>query len=109
MSTQKTVYNKLFPKQKLSAEKVELALVDDIRSEMAIANKGAIDGIDMIEAAKRPLEKSLRDNKELSKKLERTKKSAIELGATDILREIQKYENQVKENIRSIDRILGGL
>ncbi len=109
MSTQKTVYNKLFSKQKLSAEKVELALVDDIRSEMAIANKGAIDGIDMIEAAKRPLEKSLRDNKELSKKLERTKKSAIELGATDILREIQKYENQVKENIRSIDRILGGL
>lgn len=115
MNTQKNVNQRLAKlytqdtKQELSSEKIELALVDDIRSEMAIANKGAIDGIDMIEAAKRPLEKSLRDNKELSKKLEITKKSAIELGATDILREIQKYENQVKENIKTIDRILGGL
>ena len=109
MSTHKTVYNKLFSKQELSAEKVELALVDDIRSEMAIANKGAIDSINLIYSAKRPLEKSLQDNKALSKKLESTKKSAIELGASDILREIQKYESQVKENIKSIDKILSGL
>jgi hypothetical protein len=93
----------------VKGEKVELGLVDDIRAEIVIANKGAIKSIDIIEAAKKPLEKSLQDNKSLLKKLERTKKSAIELGASDILKEIQKYESQVKENIKSIDKILGGL
>lgn len=111
MKTQREVFNKLFKEDKteLSAEKVELALIDDIRSEMATANKGAIKGIDMIEAAKKPLENSLRDNKSLVKKLERTKKSAIEIGASEILREVQKFEQQVKENIKAIDKILGGL
>ena len=99
--------NEYLAKQK--PQKVELALVDDVRAEMAQANKGAMKGIDMIEAAKRPLENSLRDNKELFKKLQRTKKSAIELGASDIIKELQKYERQVEENIKSIDKILGGL
>ena len=111
MSTKKRVFKKLAEVEKveLSAQKVDLALVDDIRAEMAQANKGAIKGIDMIESAKRPLENSLRDNRELFKKLQRTKKSAIELGANDILKELQKYERQVEENIKSIDKILGGL
>ena len=111
MDTQKEVFKQLFKEDKveLSAERVELALIDDIRSEMATANKGAIKGIDMIEAAKKPLENSLRDNKSLVKKLERTKKSAIEIGASEILREVQKFEQQVKENIKAIDKILGGL
>ena len=94
---------------KQEPQKVKLALVDDVRAEMAQANKGAMKGIDMIEAAKRPLENSLRDNKELFKKLQRTKKAAIELGASDILKELQKYERQVEENIKSIDKILSGL
>ena len=111
MKTQREVFNKLFKEDKteLETQKVELALIDDIRSEMATANKGAIKGIDMIEAAKKPLENSLRDNKSLVKKLERTKKSAIEIGASEILREVQKFEQQVKENIKAIDKILGGL
>ena len=111
MNTQKIVFNKLAEETKveLATQKVELALVDDIRAEMAQANKGAIKGIDMIEAAKRPLENSLKDNRELFKKLQRTKKSAIELGANDILKELQKYERQVEQNIKSIDKILAGL
>jgi len=39
MSTHKTVYNKLFSKQELSAEKVELALVDDFKQEYTQAIK----------------------------------------------------------------------
>ena len=111
MSTKQRVFKKLSEVEKveLSAQKIELALVDDIRAEMAQANKGAIKGIDMIESAKRPLENSLRDNRQLFKKLQRTKKSAMELGANDILKELQKYERQVEENIKSIDKILGGL
>ncbi len=103
MNTEKIAFNKV------AKIKTDLAIVDDIRAEMAQANKGAIKGIDMIESAKRPLENSLRDNRELFKKLQRTKKSAIELGANDILKELQKYERQVEENIKSIDKILGGL
>ena len=38
-----------------------------------------------------------------------TKKSAIELGVRDILKEVQKYERQVDENIKSINKILNGL
>ncbi len=110
MSNLKKIGNKLFKQTtELKSHDVELALIDDIRSEMATANKGAIKGIDMIEAAKRPLENSLRDNKSLVKKLARTKKSAIELGAFEILKEVQKFEQQVKENIKTIDKILGGL
>lgn len=111
MNTQNRVFKKLAQAEKveLSAQKIELALVDDIRAEIAQVNKGAIKGIDMIESAKRPLENSLRDNRQLLKKLQRTKKSAIELGANDILKELQKYERQVEENIKSIDKILGGL
>ena len=96
-------------KTELESHEIELGLIDDIRAEMAQANKGAIKGIDMIESAKRPLENSLKDNRQLFKKLQRTKKSAIELGANDILKELQKYERQVEENIKSIDKILGGL
>ena len=103
--SEKRVSKMLFSNQ----EKVELSLVDDIRAELAQANRGAIKGIDMIEAAKRPLETSLKDNKELLKKLAKTKKSAIELGATDILKELQKYERQVDENIKSIDKILASI
>ncbi len=104
------IYNKL-PKEKteLSVEKVALGLIDDIRADIAQANKGAMKGIDMIESAKKPLENSLRDNKSLFKKLQITKKSAIELGVKDILKEVQKYERQVDENIKSINKILNGL
>jgi cell division GTPase FtsZ len=37
MSTHKTVYNKLFSKQELSAEKVELALAQDLIKDAEIA------------------------------------------------------------------------
>ena len=98
-----------FEKTELATHKIELGLVDDIESEIASANKGAIKGIDMIEAAKKPLENSLKENKNLIKKIERTKKLAIELGATDVLKKIQKFESEVKENIKSIDKILSSI
>lgn len=94
---------------KEKVEKVELGLVDDIRAEIVTANKGAIKGIDMIEAAKKPLENSLKQNENLLKKIKKTKKSAIELGANDILKKVQKFETQVDENIKTIDKILSNI
>ena len=100
------VYSKL-PKQELA--KVELGLVDDIKEEMKTANSGAISAIDLAFKAIPLAEKSLKLNKSLLKKIENTKKAAIELGATDVLKTLQKQETQIKSNIDEVDKLLKGL
>ena len=102
------VYSKL-PNQELSAQKVELGLVDDIKEEMKTANSGAISAIDLAFKAIPLAEKSLKLNKSLLKKIENTKKAAIELGATDVLKTLQKQETQIKSNINEVDKLLKGL
>tara|TARA_R100001463_G_scaffold81677_3_gene136246 strand:+ start:1467 stop:1805 length:339 start_codon:yes stop_codon:yes gene_type:complete len=111
MNTQERIYSKLnsINKVELEAHKIELGAIDDIKKEMAAANKGAIRGIDMIEAAKKPLENSLKLNKSLFKKIAKSKKIAKELGASNALKQIEKFESQVNENIKSIDKILSGI
>ena len=49
MKTQREVFNKLFKEEKteLATQKVELGLIDDIKSEMKQANAGAISAIDL--------------------------------------------------------------
>ena len=96
-------------KVELKSEKIELGLIQDIESEISDAGKGARKGVDMIEAAKKPLENSLKQNENLLKKIKKTKKSAIELGANDILKKVQKFETQVDENIKTIDKILSNI
>ena len=97
------------PKQELTAQKVELGLVDDIKEEMKTANSGAISAIDLAFKAIPLAEKSLKLNKSLLKKIENTKKAAIELGATDVLKTLQKQETQIKSNINEVDKLLKGL
>ena len=96
-------------KVELKSEKIELGLIQDIEAEISNASKGARKGIDMIEAAKKPLENSLKQNENLLKKIKKTKKSAIELGANDILKKVQKFETKVDENIKTIDKILSNI
>lgn len=108
MSNYKRVLKHL-NKEKLAVQKVDLSLVDDIKSEMKQVNKGAISAIDLAFKAIPLAEKSLPLNKNLLKKIERTKKSAIELGATDVLKILQKYEVQIKSNIKEIQKLLKGL
>jgi len=55
------------PKQELSAQKVELGLIDDIKEEMKSANSGAISAIDLAFKAIPLAEKSLKLNKFLKK------------------------------------------
>ena len=100
------VYSKL-PKQELA--KVELGLVDDIKEEMKAANSGAISAIDLAFKAIPLAEKSLKLNKSLLKKIENTKKAAIELGATDVLKTLQKQETQIKSNIDEVNKLIKGL
>jgi hypothetical protein len=93
----------------LKSERVDLGLIQDIEADILKANQGAIKGIDMIEAAKKPLEASLKENRGLFKKIQGTKKSAIELGAMEILKKVQGFEKQVQENIKSIDKTLSNI
>ena len=93
----------------LKGERVELGLIQDIEADILKANQNAIKGIDMIEAAKKPLEASLKENRGLFKKIQGTKKSAIELGAMEILKKVQGFEKQVQENIKSIDKTLSNI
>jgi hypothetical protein len=97
------------PKENIELAKVELGLIQDIKAEMITVNKGAISAIDLAFKALPMAEKSLTLNKGLLKKLESTKKSAIELGATDILKDIQKFETQVKTNINEVEKLIKGL
>ena len=94
---------------KLGTHKVELGLIDDIKKEMGAANQGAMRAIDLAESAKTPAEKSLKLNKSLLEKIGKTKKAAIELGVTDVLKLLQTQEKQVKDNIDSIDKLLNAL
>ena len=111
MNTQREVFNKLFKEEKteLSAQKVELGLIDDIKSEMKQANAGAISAIDLAFKAIPLAEKSLKLNKNLLKKIGSTKKSAIELGANDILKILQKQETQIESNINEVEKLIKGL
>ena len=110
MNTTKTVYNRLFSKKtELESHKIELGLIQDIEAEMAQANKGAMTAIDLAEKAKTPAEKSLKLNKDLLKKIEKTKKAAIELGSNEVLKKVQNIEKQVKDNIQSIDKLITAL
>jgi len=93
----------------VKGERIDLGLIQDIEADILKANQGAIKGIDMIESAKKPLETSLKENRGLLKKIEGTKKSAIELGAMDILKKVQGFEKQVKENIKEIDKTLSNI
>tara|TARA_R110002074_G_scaffold19251_1_gene61492 strand:+ start:783 stop:1127 length:345 start_codon:yes stop_codon:yes gene_type:complete len=111
MDTLNKVYRKLNSdnKTELAKHKIELGLIDDIKEEMKQANKGGMKAIDLANDAKKPAEKSLKENQNLLKKIAKTKKAAIELGASDILKQVQKFEQQVKENIKTLDNILSAL
>ena len=101
------MYFPRFPRETLDF-RIETKEEDEPTTSPHETNLGENEVLD-IEAAKKPLENSLRDNENLLKKLQSTKKAAIELGAADILKEVQKFEIQVEENIKSIDKILNGL
>ena len=110
MSNLKSIGNKLFKQStELKSQDVELGLIDDIKSEMKQANAGAISAIDLAFKAIPLAEKSLKLNKNLFKKIQITKKSAIELGASDILKVLQKQETQINSNIKEVEKLIKGL
>jgi|TARA_R110002096_G_scaffold98187_2_gene218616 hypothetical protein len=93
----------------VKGEKIELSLIEDIRADMKKANSSAIQAVDLAFKALPLAEKSLPLNENLLKKIQGTKKSAIELGAAELLKDLQKQEAQVKVNIKEIEKLIKGL
>jgi predicted nucleic acid-binding Zn-ribbon protein len=108
MSTLREIGNKLF-KEELSNQKVKLGILQDIEKELVNANAGAIKAIDLANAAKKPAELSLKLNKELLNKFENFIKQIKELGIENPQSEVLNGINKVKENIKSIENLIGNL
>jgi hypothetical protein len=85
MSTHKTVYNKLFPKQELSAEKVELASIQMIEAMIR-------DGKDILKRG----EKFANERDSFLKEARRLNSDAKGL-LNGITKEISEFEKQAKE------------
>ena len=94
---------------KLANHKVELGILQDIEKELVTANAGAIKPIDLANAAKKPAELSLKLNKELLNKFENFIKQIKELGIENSQSEVLNGINKVKENIKSIENLIGNL
>jgi hypothetical protein len=93
----------------LKAEVLELGLIDDIKSEMKEANRGGIKAIDLAHAAMKPAETSLKLNKALLIKIEKTSKAAKELGANEAVKTLETQKKQIKTNIKEIEGIISAL
>jgi hypothetical protein len=86
--------------------KVEFALIDDIKSEIIEASKGAIRAIDLVNEARVPAEKSLSQSLALILKIQRTIVSAKELGANEAVKTLEQSEKNVLENIKTIENVI---
>ena len=105
MSTHKTVYNKLFPKQELSAEKVELSLISDIDSAFDRALKSEqrlgkqLQGLELdAKTASNDYQIAINLGKNALAK-------AKELGADDLIRVINARISEAEVNKKEMDSI----
>ncbi len=105
MSTHKTVYNKLFSKQELSAEKVELSLISDIDSAFDRALKSEqrlgkqLQGLELdAKTASNDYQIAINLGKNALAK-------AKELGADDLIRVINARISEAEVNKKEMDSI----
>lgn len=111
MNTLKAVLKHLNKEEnvELSSEKVELGLIDDLKNQMKSANKDALNAIDLANKAKGLAEKSLKLNNDLEKNFEEVLKKVKDLGISSAEIEVKKQLDQVKTNIKEIEKTLKGL
>ena len=109
MSTHKTVYNKLFSKQELSAEKVELSLKDDViklekrgQDFRSQALKVLNDAIQIYESAKQSHGVAL-------DAAEKGLVQAKELGADDFIKYMQRSVDFNNGTINILDKTINKL
>ena len=94
---------------KLESQVFEFGLLDNIKSSMKEANRGAMKAINLANDAKKPAEESLKLNQTLLKKIDVVIKKAKEIGIDEVVSDLNKKREQVKTNIKEINNILDAL
>ena len=104
MSELKTIGNKLF-KTELSSQRVDLALVDDIKKMYApLGGKFLSLESDLFEVKKRMLDLK-KEFEQASTKIEQANKMAKDLGANEVLNMLDEFDKATKQKIKDITTI----
>lgn len=110
MSEQKVVFNKLFKKEELASQKVELATIyDNLKGALAEANKEVIKALDLKSEAAKLAQVSINKNRELLKEINKAEVLIKDLGLDSELQKVQKAKAEVIGNLDAIDKILNKL
>lgn len=109
MSTQKTVYNKLFSKQELSAEKVELSLKDDIIKLEGRAESFRSQALKSLGDAIQGYESAIHSHGVALDASERGLSQAEELGADEIVKYMRKSIDFNKGTIKILEKAVSNL
>tara|TARA_R110000796_G_scaffold245946_1_gene370466 strand:- start:45 stop:368 length:324 start_codon:yes stop_codon:yes gene_type:complete len=96
--TEKVVFAKL--------SKVELSAIDDLKAALRSGTQTREQGYDMVGKAYAKYDKALREFKEAVKMGEDLLKKAKELGANDLVKEINKGLNFAKEDIAKTQKAM---
>ena len=99
-NTEKAVY------AKLSTQKVELGAVEDLKAALSSATQIREQGYSMVGKAYDKYDKALREFKEVVKMGEDFLKKAKELGADNLIKEINKGLNFAKEDIAKTQKAM---
>ena len=103
MQTEKLVFGKLFTKQELASQKIELALLDDVKSGYDKANQLYKSNADLLNKYANSLEKSFQDAaNEYQKALDKfnqLEKSSKELGI-DLPQDVIKLKGLIDYGIK---------
>lgn len=93
----------------LKSDVIELGVLQDVEKELVTANAGAIKAIDLAKSALKPAQESLRLNKELLVKFQNFIKQIKDLGIIAPQKEVENGIMLVKENIKSIEKLISSL
>ena len=109
MKTQREVFNKLFKEEKteLSAQKIELALIDDLKKEYGKLQTLGIEA-DILSLADE-LSSRLPKYQSLKSKLDDAMKKAKELGANDIFSKLKSLNDGCDSSIKTIKKQVGSI
>ena len=103
MSTLNKVFAKFSAQEPM---KVELGLIQDLKSQMKSANAAAVQGFDMVQKTKSLFSKSLAENKRLLASFQKALSLAKELGVKPAIDDVNKAISQVEINIKEIEQML---
>ena len=104
MTTEKLVMNSLFGKTELKSEKVELALIDDLRKQANSSSKLNAESITLINKAISNYKESVSILNKVQTEAERGYKIALELGLQDSI--YKEFLDNVKSDISVNNKLI---